>query len=207
MNNLARKVSELLTVISIVLAICVASLLALVHNLQVEYMNSMALTRNAKIFVAVFLIVACGNGGIRLQLMAGNPEDTKTTAYLSEISNEINQTLGCEATLVSQAKPNQNRRAIKVFESSEVVAEQGDDIAAFYLSEEYATYNYIFYSTDELAGMNIKVILIHELGHAFGLEHHEGTVMQERYKRGIKEDEAYLDLKMLLDKKNINPCE
>lgn len=158
-------------------------------------------------FLSLLIVAAC-NGNNFLYVKAG---DAQTNKLLQVIVSDINASTGCKLLSLDNGKVllsedvEIERRFVSVIRNSDELKlyHDGKDLGVF----DYFS-NQIFYSETfdfETFSEGIKFLLMHELGHAMGLEHTENTVMNAEYKF-MPYDAALESLIDLLNKHNKNQC-
>jgi hypothetical protein len=169
-----------------------------------------------KIYIVVIFFAACGQNNY-LFLHAN---DSQTQKIVVDIAKDFNENIGCEAWSTSSHIVNIDnetidRRSVSITRSTKETQAYGADswgACDFFTSDIFYTEELDF----ETWTNGIKFVLLHELGHAMGLDHEENTVMQpmlfdkvddKTVSKMLPYKEALESLAYLLNKHHKNPCE
>jgi hypothetical protein len=127
---------------------------------------------------------------------------------------DVNKALGCAAwslmndTIKISEKESLGRREVRMFRDTEKLREFDEKAWGVFSVFE----NVIYLIGDENESFKLtyfkeglRFIALHELGHAMGLEHEEGTVMNENY-HFMPYPQALESLVFLINKHGKNPC-
>jgi hypothetical protein len=164
--------------------------------------------------MAAVLVVACGNDKFFIHL---NPTDKETSSFFPELIKDFNTALGCEAwSLNAEQLTLSNGKENLVIERQKVSIIKNTAWTKYFCDNSKAwgcfdleTFNIYYrnwidygeYNSDS----NLKQILLHEIGHSMGLDHEEGTVMNEKYKF-MPYPESMQSLVALINKHKKNQC-
>lgn len=165
------------------------------------------------IAIAAFVVACNSNNFLRLQT-----KDDVTGKFLPKIVKDFNDTVGCEAWSIESKSINLSkdlkidRRQVNIFRSSRMVKECNQ--TAYGCFDPFS--NEIMFIEENPSWQNadgstiffyisIELILLHELGHAMGLDHEENTVMNETYMY-MPYTEAIQSLVDLVNKHKKNQC-
>jgi hypothetical protein len=155
------------------------------------------------------LVSACGSNNNFLFL---TPTDNDTFELLDKlIVPDFNKAIGCQAFSVNSQFVQVNkeeqitRRIVTIYHDTKMVKDY-----------DKKAWGVFFADTDDIAFVEeldyeyfingIKVVLLHELGHAMGLKHEENTIMNDGYEY-MPYDEAMQSLVALINKHKKNQCQ
>lgn len=187
-----------------------------------------------KILFALMLVAAVGcderNNFVTLVTVNDSATD-ELTAMIATLTKEVNEELRCE--VIGPAGPSDRRRIIELKSNDKLLKEYAEQSIrekemkgqklteeersvvpwGAYLDNEFVPYSHeeiIFQSRleSELYEPVLHGVLLHELGHALGLQHEEETIMAEYYSFTYNKRSFQLEsFKDLIQKNQLNPCD
>lgn len=171
-------------------------------------------------YLLLLILIACRQDN----MVVLRVPDKTGYEMMSKVAKDVNELLGCEAVQVTNSgrKQNSTRREIVVVKSEELLRDSCTEDAVGC----YDVFNDEIYYTEMERGEKIDAsvrdnsddpdfneftdrelyeVLIHELGHAFGLDHVDGTVMNPGVTLRLEEfnSQSFADM---VNERSLNPC-
>lgn len=154
-----------------------------------------------RIFFSCFLLFACNKTNF---IQVGVTETGKETfEALEEITKDLNKAIGC--SIIDSSKQAKRRW---------VTIRSDDPLLKSVPNHPWGMY---MYYSDEIVFLSklkadeykfaFRFVLLHELGHAFGLDHEPNTVMREQFDaKEMSYPKGVESLVALLNSHGKNPC-
>lgn len=171
-----------------------------------------------KILLSLIVIAIMGCGEPRnnfvMLVTVNNESSDQLKLTLETLTAEVNEALRCD--VIAPLKSNGKRRVIELKYDDvrlKEMSEPNTSTLGAYLDNRFVPYaneEIIFQSTlaSQFRGLRLHGVMLHELGHALGLEHEEGSIMSEQYDRAYNKTSAQMEsFKSLIQKYGLNPCD